>query len=347
MFIMKRILFLLILALLLKLPSYSQTVYWEEDFNSSPGWELESNWDIHSGKLEFYWDPSATNFDMSAVSQEIVLASTVDELIVTQFLEPWEWSVTNEMAEISIIVDEEESILWSYSLENGIWGLTSGSELALSINEFAGETVRFKMRTFGASTYAWNWWQVFNLSITAYFENDLSAIEIEGPVVVDLNESYTWSLEVKNQGLNAQNNFTVELYSYQTGEQIGSVLSTNELLSGQSRPYNFDWTPVNVENTALYGLVILDDDDFEDNNVSKSHFVRVVPEIEFNVLVWDNDNGILTVIDPEKGDLIEPNVALERVFSAAGIQYDAVNNLPASLEGYDMVFCTMGNYCLS
>jgi len=344
---MRKIFILFILTLFLKLPSYSQTVYWEEDFNSSAGWELENNWDIHSGKLEFYWDPSATSFDLSATSQEIVLAPSTSDLIVNQYLEPWEWSVTDEMSEISVLVGDEETVIWSYSLENGIWGLPTGSDLEIPISAFAGETVRFRIRTYGESTYAWNWWQVFSLSISANFDNDLSAVDVEGPVVIDLNMPYTWSLEVKNQGLNPQNNFTIELYSYQTGEQIGSVLSTDELLTGQSRYFNFDWTPVNVENTAFYGLVVTDEDDFEGNNVSKSHFVRVVPDIEFNVLVWDNDNGIITVIDPEKGDLIEPSASLERVFSSAGIQYEIVNNLPVSLEGYDMVFCTLGNYCLS
>ena len=60
---MKKLLYLLLLVMLFKLPGIAQTPFWVEDFGTGQGWTLEDNWTIEAGKLNFYWSPSLTNFD--------------------------------------------------------------------------------------------------------------------------------------------------------------------------------------------------------------------------------------------------------------------------------------------
>ena len=88
-------------------------------------------------------------------------------------------------------------------------------------------------------------------------------------------------------------------------------------------------------------------DEFEGNNVSKSHFVRINPDIDFSILVWDNDNDIETIICPVQGDEIQPSTALTRVLDEAGFEYNVIHFLPDDLDTYDMVFSTMGCFCVS
>ena len=116
---------------------------------------------------------------------------------------------------------------------------------------------------------------------------------------------------------------------------------------GEIKTFTFDWTPTIAHNTALYGIVINEGDEFDQNNVSKSHFVRVKPDIEFDILVWDNDNSIKTISDPENGDMIQPSTGLTRVLNAAGLNYDYCVSLPDNLFSYEILFGTMGCYCVS
>ena len=71
------------------------------------------------------------------------------------------------------------------------------------------------------------------------------------------------------------------------------------------------------------------------------------PDIAYSMLVWDNDNGIATIVCPETGDLERPTVVLTRVLDKAGIGYQLVNSLPLSLIEYDVIFISHGNFCLS
>lgn len=343
---MKKLIYLLILVLLMKIPIFAQTVYWEEEFNSATNWTMEGNWAISSGFLQFYWSPDVSNFDMSAISPVITLHENIDEIIVNQYLDVFS-GTPNEVAEIIIIHGSEETVLWEYVLQGGNWGSPEGTEIMFSLSDYAGMDVQFKFRTYGATTYNWNWWNIYNIKLTAYFNNDLCLHSIIGPNNLDMNQSGTWNVEIKNLGLEPQSNFSVDLFSYKTSELIDNVTITNELLSGESEIIDFTWTPVEFQNTALYAIVTANEDDFTENDISESCFLRVNPDAEFSILVWDNDNDIETIIDPEKGDYIQGEVGITRALDAAGINYDLVSSLPAGLNDYDIVFATMGCYCLS
>jgi len=343
---MKKFLFLLLLVLLFKLPISAQTPFWEEDFSTGQGWFVEPNWTITGNMLEFNWSPSISNFDASAISPVISLHESIGEMKVLQYLDVFS-QTSNEKADISIIHEDGEDVLWSYALSNGNWGSASGEEIEFSLEPYAGQDVQFRFRTYGNDSYNWNWWHVFNIKLSVYLDNDLAVTEFSGPTQVELMETGTWEVEIKNTGLNPIMDFTVKIFDHKTSDLIGSIDDPDELEPLSTKSYSFEWFSAAAYNTSFYGLVMFDGDEFEGNNVSKSHFVRIKPDIDFSVLVWDNDNGIETVTCPVSGDVIQPSDALTKVLDEAGFEYNVVHFLPDDLDTYDIVFSTMGCFCVS
>lgn len=344
---MKKVLLFLVLLALSNIPVSSQTVYWTETFDNTTGWSLQPNWTIGEGRLEFSWYPSTPNFDFSALSPAIQLHATVQELIVKQHLSIFGSSNPPEVAEIYLITATSQHLLWSHNLNLGSWGVEFGSDIAFDVSTFAGQTVQFKFRTFGQYTWNWNWWQIFDLKLTTMFENDLAAMDITGPNLLKVNSNGIWNVLVKNLGNQTQQSFAVSFYSLRFGNLIGTVNVNETLIPQQTTSIDFNWTPTYVHNTMLYAVVNLPGDNFSGNNTSQNHFVRVKPEYNISILVWDNDNGISSVVCPDQGDLIRPTTSLLRILDKAGITYDVVNALPQSLAGYDIVFVSLGCYCLS
>jgi len=344
---MNRLIYLLILLVFFNFPVVSQTPYWEENFNTNTGWDLEENWVISSGFLRFNWSPVVMNYDMSATSPKILLNDDVEDLIISHYVESYEWSATTEMAEISIIFNEQEEVIWSHALIDGNWGLPTGSEIVFPLSEYAGEEIQVKFRSYGPTTDAWYWWDVFSIKLTCIFDYDLSVQSISGPNNLEINQSGTWTVNVKNLGLNLQTDFSLELFNYKTGEQLGSKFITDDLTNGQSESYIFYWTADTLQNTGIYCKMTPAEDDFEDNNTSGSQFLRINPDFDYSVLIWDNDNEIETIIDPEQGDYIQGHTGVTRAFDAAGIDYTLAYSLPIDLYEYDMIFVSMGCYCLS
>ena len=134
---------LLILLLFLSLFLSAQVVTWEDVFDENNGWTLESNWTIQSGILQFYYSPTAENFNLSAISPEIELPENVGDLVISQYISTY--SIVDEVAEISVIGEGFETIIWSYELLTGDWGELNGSNLVLPLHEFAGSTINLRI----------------------------------------------------------------------------------------------------------------------------------------------------------------------------------------------------------
>ena len=176
---MKKLNYLVLFISLFWLPLSAQTPWWNDDLSSNIGWYMEENWTISSGKLEFNWSPHIQNFDCSAVSPTITLHEHVQDLIVNQYLDVY--AAGNEIAEIYLVVEGYEHLLWEFALTGTNWGEENGTDIFFDISEYGGQDVQIKFRTFGEDSWNWNWWEIFNLTITAYFENDLCLNSIEGP----------------------------------------------------------------------------------------------------------------------------------------------------------------------
>jgi hypothetical protein len=232
-------------------------------------------------------------------------------------------------------------------LIDGNWGDYTGTEISFPINDYAGLDIQLRFRSFGPSNNVWIGWYILNVNLTANFDNDLGVISIEGQNIIEPNETGEWNVEVKNFGLESQSNFSLELYSYKSNDYLYSTIITDELVAGETDIISLSWTPTQVHNTVLYAKVVLAGDEFESNNISPNHFLRVDPDFDYSVLVWDNDNGIPTIVDPEGGNLLEGHEGLTKTLNRSGITYDFVEELPDDILNYDIILSSMGCYCLS
>jgi hypothetical protein len=342
---MKKIFFLLVTAIVLKTAAYAQTPFYDESFQSPAGWELQPNWTVYSGMLQFSWTPTITNFDVSAISQEITLPETAQEIIVTQYLDVFAGGA--EWAEIYLVNGSEENLLWEYSLNDGNWGGSGGEDLTLDISTFGNETVQIKFRTWGATSYNWNYWNIYGFTLTALLENDLAVIDLSGSTLLTPDLPASWEAEIRNLGALPQSDFTVQLINIKTGEVCDEVVVSDPINPQSSKYIDFQWQTNQIQNTVLRAAIVLAADDFQMNNISRGHFVRVDPGIECSILFWNSDNGIETITDPEKGDLITPAEGLMRVLDNAGFAYDYKTFLPNNLNDYNIIIATLGCYCLS
>ena len=345
---MKRFTYLVFIIFLTGKSMLAQTTIWEENFNNpKPGWTTEGNWEIGGGMLIFNYYPIIINYDFSAISPEIVIPDNTTDLLISQFIETFPSSVTTEACEISVIFDESGEVIWNHQLSDGNWGSEGGDEISLSLDSYSRKTIRIKFRSWGPTTDAWWDWSIYFVKIITVLNNDLAATEISGPSNVDANQLNSWQLTVKNQGLLPQSGFEVKLISIKTGEEIGNQLFSGMLNPGDSALLDFEWSFGSAHNTCLYGKIIAEADDFQGNNFTQSYFVRIEPEFDYQILLWDNDNGIETIFNPETGVLEQPDAAFSNALNSAGIGFTLVNSLPENLNFYDIILCTLGSYCLS
>ncbi len=63
------------------------------------------------------------------------------------------------------------------------------------------------------------------------------------------------------------------------------------------------------------------------------------------VLIWDNDNNS-DFLDPEGAGNVGCEYGLQHALTANGITFSTVSALPTDLSGYDVVFVTLGIYCV-
>lgn len=343
---MKQLYLALMIMFTLNLTVKGQTNYWTEEFTTPEGWTLEDNWTIDGGLLEFSWDPTIYNFDQHAVSPFITLDEHVTELSVRQSLLIYN-PTENENAQIVISTFADDYVLWDYSLINGNWGNSSGTDTTFSLEQFAGETIQIKLRTFGETTFNWSSWQVFDIKIMASYTHDLMVTNIQGPKNTELFQPADWVVEVSNKGSEPISGYTVNLLDAKTGNVVDDFYVTSSIEPGENMVYGLSWTPDAAYNTIMYGQVVTTEDQYLPNNLSRGMFLRIEPEVEYSILVWDNDNGIQSIICPENGDLIAPITGLTRALDDAGLEYELYSYLPENLDDYTMVIATLGNYCLS
>lgn len=344
---MKKLFYFLVLMLVFQLPAFSQTAIINEDFTDPvEGWNLEGNWGQEDGYLMLYYYPIVENYDFSAYTPQFTVPDNGGDVVLSLFIDVYQSNATDEKCEIAVVNGDQENVIWTHDLADGPWGDFSGSELSLSLDDFSGETVKLRMHSYGASTSALWGWFVFNVNLTTWFDHELCAMDIFGPTHLNMSQDGTWEVEVKNQGLNAESNFSVNLYSYKTGQMLTSASYDSQLEPGESGTVQMDWSSPDALNTVLYATIESPTDQYVLNNRSGGRFLRVEPDMDYNVLFWDNDNGISSVQNPETGMMEQPHQGLQKAFQVAGIDIDFVDELPGNLEDYDIVVTTMGNYCL-
>jgi hypothetical protein len=156
----------------------SVVLLWQEDFDPPmEGWSLTGNWFFELDYLWLYYHPVVNNFDMQAISPEIELPANVGNMTLLHDFS--NFSAGDEVLEISLLIGEEEIVLWSYDCSDGSFSL---AELTIPISPFQGVTARLKFRSFGSSTNNINYWKLLDLKITTLPE-DLLTPEIISAVI--------------------------------------------------------------------------------------------------------------------------------------------------------------------
>jgi len=345
---MKKLILSLTFFVLLILPGFGQTMIWDEDFmEMPPGWDFEGNWGVENGNLLLYYYPITENYDFIAQSYEIDVPANGGELTISQFVDVYMSYVTNEKTDIIVVHGSGEDILWSYELVNGAWGSYGGEEISFDMAAYAGETVQVKFRSWGATTGSLWGWYIYSVNLLTTFDHELTAVEIAGPTNLYPNVEGTWQVAVKNIGLETENEFVVKLYSYKEALDVAMVEFDEAVEPGETVSLSFNWSSEVLHNTCLYAEIISETDEYLVNNRTADHFLRIEPEYDYNVLFWNNDNGIETIFSPETGIKEQAHKSLVRALGIAGIPYEMVQNLPNDLSGYDLIISTMGTYCLS
>ena len=105
--------------------------------------------------------------------------------------------------------------------------------------------------------------------------NDLACLSITGSTTPSVGQSYQYVVTVKNNGQNAQTNYTVKMM--QTGDVEIASLPGLPINEAQTLTYTFNWTPAVAGPTNLYGKVILANDEIASNNQSPTLSVAVQP----------------------------------------------------------------------
>ena len=320
------------------MPLCAQSIIWEETFTTNPGtWTLDSNWSIQSGALQLSWSPTVAPYDLSATSPVINLPLNVGDMIVSQFIDEYSTN-TGEVTNIELIHPGGTAILWSFDLVGTNWGYSGGKDISFSLYPYAGQQVQIRFRSYGGSTYNFNYWYIYNVAINASLDHDLAATNISGNNLLNVGQQGLWNVTVKNTGLNTESNYEVNLMR-EPGIVLGTTYASIPLSPDQQTIYQFNWTPDISEVVNLYGQVILPGDEFIDNNTTNPFLVNIYPDDPINVLVWDNDNA-------SDIDGIGTEVFLENALTANNVTHDTYTYLPADLSSFDAIFVALGIYCV-
>lgn len=103
--------------------------------------------------------------------------------------------------------------------------------------------------------------------------NDLAAIGIVGPTNITVGETSSYTIAVKNNGINTQSSYQVKLYdnnNIELGAASGVVIQP-----GQTNNYSFNWIPAVDGLIGLYGRIFLSGDQFQINDQTSALSVTV------------------------------------------------------------------------
>ena len=206
--------------------------------------------------------------------------------------------------------------------------------------------------------------------------SDLMAVEVIGPPVAEINREDTWQVRVENTGSNSENQYSVKLFK-EDDVELGSIDGTTPIAPREDLSVVFIWTPTSLEETHLYGRIVCAGDENVENDVSPMLSVRIHPEGERQYLIWDNDDGSGEErSEQELRSTLRDNgirfhiSGMDHEMASAAIRPDASEigydvesetanpflnqvycevsrELPAVLRNYDIVFATLGTYCLT
>lgn len=251
-----------------------QAILWQETFDTNNGWTLNNNWTISGGLMRFYYNPTVTNYSLSATSPSILVPTNATELIINQYFQDFSTD-TGEVMQIIIQTANASDQVWYWdTTTNDSWGINTGTDLVIPISQYAGQTVNIQFLSTGGSTYNIDNWDIFNIQFIHSVANDLSATSITGPTTVMSGNISEYTVSIQNLGINPQADYTVQLM--QTGNDTPlATVPGNNIITNETQNYFLSWTPVVPGEYQLYGKVVCNGDGESENNTTPSINVTV------------------------------------------------------------------------
>ncbi|HOE92081.1 MAG TPA: carboxypeptidase regulatory-like domain-containing protein, partial [Candidatus Cloacimonadota bacterium] len=114
--------------------------------------------------------------------------------------------------------------------------------------------------------------------------DDMAAVSVTGPSAPTANTATNYIVTVKNNGGNAQNNYSIKLY---VDDEVYETQTGTTIASGATAQHTFSWTPAAAQNYILKGEVVLEGDDNPANDITPDYTVIVQPEGTASVTVGD------------------------------------------------------------
>lgn len=118
--------------------------------------------------------------------------------------------------------------------------------------------------------------------------NDLAALSISGTNTPTVGQATPYTVNVKNNGGNAQTDYSVKLY---VNDVEFATLPGTTIAAGETLPFNFTWTPAAVQNYTLYGKVVMTGDGNAANDQTANLAIVVQPSGTIVVTVGDPASG--------------------------------------------------------
>ena len=106
--------------------------------------------------------------------------------------------------------------------------------------------------------------------------NDLSCLSINGNPAPSIGSNYYYTITIKNNGIETQNNYVVRLMATD-GTELSSVMGST-IAPQQTLEFDIPWIPAFEGSVSIYGEVILVGDEIETNNQSLPLKIKVYPE---------------------------------------------------------------------
>ncbi|MCB5228818.1 MAG: carboxypeptidase regulatory-like domain-containing protein [Candidatus Cloacimonetes bacterium] len=126
-------------------------------------------------------------------------------------------------------------------------------------------------------------------------DNDLGISGLTGNTTPTAGAASVYTVNIKNNGLNAQDDYLVKLFT-QGDIEVASVPGP-AINSLQTLQVTLNWTPTTDGNTYIYATVVMDDDEIEQNNRTANFNVYVNPAGVFTFTVGDGSQNARMPID--------------------------------------------------
>lgn len=258
---MKTIPLVLIAIIFLATPylAFSQSYIWEEDFNPPmDGWILQDNWTMQNGTMYFNWNPTITNYSLSATSPEFYLPADAGDLLVTQYATYF--SYQNEAFEIAVLIGDQVNEVWTHT-GPGNWGSFGGSTLALPLTPYSNQSIRLRFRSYGNSTYNTDGWTIYHVAIegptgdlNGYVYDQATENPLSGTVVEIIGTGA--STTTNHSGFFSFVNFPAGTYD------VGAVLIgydpliIEDVLIENNQTTNIDFYLFELDNVNVSGQIV-------------------------------------------------------------------------------------------